>query len=45
MGWICRCGVRLPDGSDGPRQCKACGQRYREITVAGRKSLQPELQP
>jgi UDP-2-acetamido-3-amino-2,3-dideoxy-glucuronate N-acetyltransferase len=42
MGWICRCGVRLPDGSDEVRQCKACGQRYRETAAAGRKSLQPE---
>jgi UDP-2-acetamido-3-amino-2,3-dideoxy-glucuronate N-acetyltransferase len=42
MGWICRCGVRLPDGSDEVRQCKACGQRYRERAAAGRKSLQPE---
>ena len=42
MGWICRCGVRLPDGSDNVRECKACGQRYRETTTASRKSLQPE---
>jgi UDP-2-acetamido-3-amino-2,3-dideoxy-glucuronate N-acetyltransferase len=26
-GWICQCGVRLPEG-DGPR-CTACGQAYR----------------
>jgi UDP-2-acetamido-3-amino-2,3-dideoxy-glucuronate N-acetyltransferase len=42
MGWICRCGVRLPDGSDEVRQCTACGQRYRETAAAGRKSLRPE---
>jgi UDP-2-acetamido-3-amino-2,3-dideoxy-glucuronate N-acetyltransferase len=42
MGWMCRCGVRLCDGNDDVRQCKACGQRYREISAAGRKSLQPE---
>jgi UDP-2-acetamido-3-amino-2,3-dideoxy-glucuronate N-acetyltransferase len=42
MGWMCRCGVRLPDGNDQVRQCKACGQRYRETATAGRKSLQPE---
>jgi UDP-2-acetamido-3-amino-2,3-dideoxy-glucuronate N-acetyltransferase len=42
MGWICRCGVRLPDGRDDVRECKACGKHYRETTTAGRKSLQPE---
>ena len=42
MGWMCRCGVRLSDGKDDVRQCKACGQRYRETSAAGRKSLQPE---
>ena len=42
VGWMCRCGVRLSDGSDQVRKCKACGQRYRETATAGRKSLQPE---
>jgi UDP-2-acetamido-3-amino-2,3-dideoxy-glucuronate N-acetyltransferase len=42
MGWMCRCGVRLPDAGDDVRECKACGQRYRETGAAGRKSLQPE---
>jgi UDP-2-acetamido-3-amino-2,3-dideoxy-glucuronate N-acetyltransferase len=42
MGWMCRCGVRLSDGNDDVRQCKACGQRYRETCAAGRRSLQPE---
>jgi UDP-2-acetamido-3-amino-2,3-dideoxy-glucuronate N-acetyltransferase len=42
IGWMCRCGVRLSDGNDDVRQCKACGQRYRETSAAGRKSLQPE---
>jgi UDP-2-acetamido-3-amino-2,3-dideoxy-glucuronate N-acetyltransferase len=42
MGWMCRCGVRLSDGNDDVRQCKACGQRYRETSAAGRKTLQPE---
>jgi len=41
IGWMCRCGVRLSDGSDDVRECKACGQRYRETASAGRKSLQP----
>ncbi|HEX7597958.1 MAG TPA: acyltransferase [Polyangia bacterium] len=38
IGWMCRCGVRLPEGND-VLQCKACGQRYRQVTAA---SLQPE---
>ena len=38
VGWMCRCGVRLPEGND-VFQCKACGQRYRQLTAA---SLQPE---
>ena len=42
VGWMCRCGVRLSDGSDQVRECKACGLRYRETATAGRKSLQPE---
>jgi len=42
VGWMCRCGVRLSDGNDVVRQCKACGQRYREISTGGRKSLQTE---
>jgi UDP-2-acetamido-3-amino-2,3-dideoxy-glucuronate N-acetyltransferase len=42
VGWMCRCGVRLSDGSDQVRECRACGQRYRETAAAGRKSLQPE---
>jgi UDP-2-acetamido-3-amino-2,3-dideoxy-glucuronate N-acetyltransferase len=28
IGWICRCGVRLPDGP--APACGACGARYRE---------------
>jgi UDP-2-acetamido-3-amino-2,3-dideoxy-glucuronate N-acetyltransferase len=27
-GWICKCGVRLPQ-ADGDLRCKACGLRYR----------------
>ena len=42
MGWMCRCGVRLSDGKDDVRQCKACGQRYRETAAAGRKTLLSE---
>jgi len=26
IGWMCRCGERLPDGGDG--ECGACGTRY-----------------
>ena len=42
MGWVCRCGVRLSDGNGDVRPCKACRQRYRETSAAGRKFLQPE---
>jgi UDP-2-acetamido-3-amino-2,3-dideoxy-glucuronate N-acetyltransferase len=28
-GWMCRCGIRLPDGKS-ELQCTACGARYRE---------------
>ncbi len=28
MGWMCRCGVRLPDEA-GDATCAACGARYR----------------
>ena len=28
IGWICRCGVRLPAGA-GELRCEACGARYR----------------
>jgi UDP-2-acetamido-3-amino-2,3-dideoxy-glucuronate N-acetyltransferase len=38
VGWMCRCGERLPEGND-VLLCKACGQRYRQVTAA---SLQPE---
>ena len=41
MGWVCRCGVRLPDGNDN-LHCKGCGQRYRQTATAGQRSLQPE---
>jgi|GEM_PF-378176 UDP-2-acetamido-3-amino-2,3-dideoxy-glucuronate N-acetyltransferase len=27
VGWVCRCGVRLPSGS-GPLRCSACGAVY-----------------
>jgi UDP-2-acetamido-3-amino-2,3-dideoxy-glucuronate N-acetyltransferase len=27
IGWICRCGVRLP-GSTGEQRCASCGDRY-----------------
>lgn len=28
VGWMCRCGIRLPDG-DGDLKCSACGAGYR----------------
>ena len=41
QGWVCRCGVRLPDGA--APACPACGARYREILdAAGAKVLRPE---
>jgi UDP-2-acetamido-3-amino-2,3-dideoxy-glucuronate N-acetyltransferase len=41
VGWICRCGVRLPSVS-APR-CSACGQGYAEVTdTNGSVSLVPE---
>jgi len=27
VGWMCKCGVRLPDSGEGT--CKACGETYR----------------
>ena len=32
LGWICRCGVRLPAGAD--LTCTDCGDRYREVEDA-----------
>lgn len=32
VGWMCRCGIRLPMGVDGPTEevaCQVCGVRYR----------------
>lgn len=29
IGWMCECGVRLPDGSDD-KTCSACGKKYLE---------------
>jgi UDP-2-acetamido-3-amino-2,3-dideoxy-glucuronate N-acetyltransferase len=29
VGWVCRCGVKLPAGSAEPR-CAACGNTYKE---------------
>jgi UDP-2-acetamido-3-amino-2,3-dideoxy-glucuronate N-acetyltransferase len=43
IGWVCRCGVRLPEGSS-PR-CPSCGQGYRQTTSQGKPSLQPEPNP
>jgi UDP-2-acetamido-3-amino-2,3-dideoxy-glucuronate N-acetyltransferase len=44
VGWMCRCGVRLPSGP-GPT-CEACGHTYRETADAdGSKRLAPEGTP
>jgi UDP-2-acetamido-3-amino-2,3-dideoxy-glucuronate N-acetyltransferase len=43
IGWVCRCGARLPEG-DSPR-CASCGQGYRQITANGKTFLQPEPRP
>jgi UDP-2-acetamido-3-amino-2,3-dideoxy-glucuronate N-acetyltransferase len=43
LGWVCRCGVRLPQG-DAPC-CPSCGQKYRQTTANGKTSLQPEPKP
>jgi UDP-2-acetamido-3-amino-2,3-dideoxy-glucuronate N-acetyltransferase len=43
VGWMCRCGIRLPEAGDEPA-CTACGQRYRIREAASGKSLQP-MQP
>ena len=29
-GWVCRCGVKLPEGGD-ELVCSECGDRYREV--------------
>jgi UDP-2-acetamido-3-amino-2,3-dideoxy-glucuronate N-acetyltransferase len=44
VGWMCRCGIRLPDG---PRPtCPACGQRYLESSAPdGTKALAAEASP
>jgi UDP-2-acetamido-3-amino-2,3-dideoxy-glucuronate N-acetyltransferase len=44
MGWMCRCGVRLPAG--GRPICPGCGQGYLETASAdGGKTLAPEVTP
>jgi UDP-2-acetamido-3-amino-2,3-dideoxy-glucuronate N-acetyltransferase len=43
IGWVCRCGVRLPEG-DSPH-CASCGQGYRQTTANGKTALQPEPSP
>jgi UDP-2-acetamido-3-amino-2,3-dideoxy-glucuronate N-acetyltransferase len=41
VGWMCRCGVRLPSGPSP--KCGACGQGYVESRAAdGSKALTPE---
>jgi UDP-2-acetamido-3-amino-2,3-dideoxy-glucuronate N-acetyltransferase len=41
VGWMCRCGVRLPSGQQP--QCPECGQRYQESSNAdGSKTLAPQ---
>jgi UDP-2-acetamido-3-amino-2,3-dideoxy-glucuronate N-acetyltransferase len=43
LGWVCRCGVRLPEGIT-PR-CASCGQSYRQTTAHGKTSLEAEPLP
>jgi UDP-2-acetamido-3-amino-2,3-dideoxy-glucuronate N-acetyltransferase len=41
IGWMCRCGVRLPAG--GAPVCSTCGARYLESRLSeGGKALRPE---
>jgi UDP-2-acetamido-3-amino-2,3-dideoxy-glucuronate N-acetyltransferase len=41
VGWMCRCGVRLPSGH--VPVCTACGRKYKESRVAdGARVLSPE---
>jgi UDP-2-acetamido-3-amino-2,3-dideoxy-glucuronate N-acetyltransferase len=41
VGWMCRCGVRLPDGA--AKTCTACGRKYVESRGPnGGKLLRPE---
>ena len=41
VGWMCRCGVRLPEG-DAPA-CASCGRKYRQAyDAAGIATLAPE---
>jgi UDP-2-acetamido-3-amino-2,3-dideoxy-glucuronate N-acetyltransferase len=43
VGWMCRCGVRLPKGSQPV--CAACGSKYVEsVRADGTKVLSPEDQ-
>lgn len=43
-GWICRCGVRLPDGT--APACVACGATYREtVDASGEQALLPQESP
>ena len=40
-GWMCRCGVRLPEG-DAPT-CSSCGQQYqKDRNFGGAETLRPE---
>lgn len=42
VGWMCRCGIRLPEADAGPRLvCGACGNAYEErdgVVVAAQES-------
>jgi UDP-2-acetamido-3-amino-2,3-dideoxy-glucuronate N-acetyltransferase len=43
VGWICRCGVRLPGTAEAVLACASCGQKYREtLSSNGDKTLTPE---
>jgi UDP-2-acetamido-3-amino-2,3-dideoxy-glucuronate N-acetyltransferase len=44
VGWMCRCGTRLPSGAHPT--CAACGQGYAETSTSdGSKSLAAEARP
>lgn len=31
IGWVCSCGIRLPDGGWAEASCPACGKRYTQV--------------
>jgi UDP-2-acetamido-3-amino-2,3-dideoxy-glucuronate N-acetyltransferase len=34
-GWICRCGMRLPSGTETVLVCASCGRKYSESRASG----------